>query len=112
MAARLEQAVAAEDDDGVAGLLPAAERALRRWETERLLIALSADPASPFALEATNLLVRMRAAGTAEIDNVLKDFPTLWYRFLATQIPAPPDPSAGRSTEAMRGNLDDPSVRP
>ncbi|MBI1292289.1 protein kinase [bacterium] len=96
LAIRLGAAQDAENDDAVAGLIPAAERAVRRWEMERLLTLLSSDTKSPFAAESQNLLARMRSASTAEIDAVLKEFPSLWYRFLATKAPPRPIvPEAG-----------------
>ena len=113
MANRLQGALETNDDDAMAGLLPAAERSVRRWETERLLVALSADPKSPFAAEAAALLQRVRSASSGEIDAVLKEFPTLWYRFLASKVPARTageTPAPTPAPEERRGDFDDPAM--
>jgi tRNA A-37 threonylcarbamoyl transferase component Bud32 len=94
LAQRLSAAIDQEDDNTLAGLMPSAERVTRRWEMQRLLAGMASDQASPVHDEAAALLEKLNSTSNADLEEVLKQFPPLWYRALASGVIIAPPPVA------------------
>lgn len=93
LSARLALALEQNDQQTIAGILPAAQRLMRRWEVTRLLSGIARDSKSPSRARAEELLARIESAPPQELDAVLAESRDLWYLGLSgaafTPVSAP-----------------------